>query len=617
MTPDTAGGQDVKSYLRILWRWKLLFVAVFVVVPLGTYLFERGRHKLYQSSALIQPLNTSASPDASSSAGATPVAAAARLVTTTPVAETAATLLSPSASPAALLKQVSASPDTTTGFITITAQDPDAYRAAAIANAFSAALGKREQREMTQAVNAELGSIVRQLASTPRPDASQQASLQQEIGTLRTLRGGGSGGAQLIQAAVPSASPAVPNTRQAVAIAAVIGLLLAAGAVLIAENSDRRLRTPEAAERLTGLPLIGTLPPSAFSPNRGGSARDEVFQMLRAALAVFNDERALARLAVVSPAPQEGKTTVAVGLALAIVRAGSRVVLVDADLRRREVCARLGIKETPGLGAVLANDCELSDAVVEVPVESPEAGRLLVLPAGPARTNPAALLSTPGMPALLKRLDAEADLVIVDTPAALAVGDAISLLEDVSGVVMVVRMNHSSRAAVARLQSVISTAGGRLMGLVATACRQAEGYESYRYYQASLKHAQRRTWREVAYGRPPGSAGSSTNGAPQDSGAESVATRASLSAPVTTGQAQAAGPGPERNAEPTPGQSGAQMEQASSPSQRQARWPNGGPSAGSPPGTTLDDPAPAVASVPALERGSWRKKVRNRLSRFG
>ena len=488
---DGTGQHDLKSYLRILWRWKLLFVAILVLIPLGAYLLERGRPKLYQSTALIQPLNTAISPASSGGIGSAPangsasvvnLMAAAQLVTTPTVAQIAAGNLQPPAGTGSLLHEVSATANTNTGFLTITAQDRDPDRAAAIANAFAAALSEHETRQATREINTQIRAFVKQLASTPSKDTAGQALLTQEIGTLRALRNSTGGGAQLIEAAVPSATPVSPNTRKAVEIGFAIALLLAIGAVFVAENGDRRLRTPEALEALIGAPVLGTVPRSAFSLSRRGTVKaDEAFQMLRTALTYFNVHRPLSSVAIVSPGPEDGKTTVAVGLALAIAKAGSTVVLVDGDLRHAGVCDRLGIESSSGLSDVLAKERELSDVLLEVPIAAPDQGRLLVLPAGPAPPNPSALLSSQEMRHLLGRLEARADVVVLDTAAALAVGDVLPLLQRVSGVVMIVRMNRSSRVAVMKLQRVLSSAGSSVLGAVATASAPADGYKAYGY----------------------------------------------------------------------------------------------------------------------------------------
>lgn len=488
MTPESTGQQDVRTILRILWRWKFLLLTFLVLVPLGAFLIEREKAKVYQSSVLIAPDTNSVSTGSTSPpAGVVPtdnLLAIAQLVTTTPVASAAAAFLHFPATTGFLLGEVTTSPNTDTGFLTITAQDANPKHAAAIANAFASALSNHQSAQAIQSIDVQIRAFRKQLARTPISDAYAAGTLSQQIATLEALRSSAGPGAQVIQAAVAPDTPAGPDTRRAVEIAFLIALLLGVGAVLIAENGDRRLRTPEALESLTNMPLLGTVAPSAFSPDTSDSPRDEEsFQMLRASLAYFNVDRPLVSVAIVSPGPQDGKTTVAVGLAVAAARAGKRVVLVDADLRRPEICARLGINPAIGLGAVLAGEHQLSDVLIDHPVEASDGGRLLVLPAGPPPPNPSALLSSQEMRALLRNLEEQADLVIIDTPAALAVGDALPLLQSVSGVVVIVRMNHSSRAAVGRLQKVIASASGTVVGAVATASGAGAGYgEAYGYY---------------------------------------------------------------------------------------------------------------------------------------
>jgi capsular exopolysaccharide synthesis family protein len=486
MTPESTGQQDVGTYLRILWRWKLLFLAFLVLIPLGTYFYEGGKPNVYQSSVLLEPASGSVSVG-SGNVPTVNLLAVAQLVTTTPLAKTAAAFLHPRASPATLLGEVSASPDVATGFLTITAVDRNPRRAAAIANAFAAALGNHQSRQAIQSIHMQIAALRKQLAVTPVTDPTDRGSLSQQITSLQAARGSTGPGAQVIQPATAASTAAAPNVRRSVELALVIALLLGIGAVVLAEHGDRRLRTPDALERLTDLPLLGTIAPSAFSPGDPEAERDdEAFQMLRAALTYFNVDRRLGSVAIVSPGPAEGKTTVAVGLALATARAGKHAILIDADLRRPQASTRLGMHATAGLGALLAKERTLSEVLVEPRLDLPDGGRLLMLPAGPPPPNPAALLSSEEMSTLLRQLEAEADLVIVDTPAALVVSDALPLLQSVSGVVMIVRMNRSSRAAVRRLQKVIGSAGGTVMGVVATgSVRTAGGYGNrYGYYYA-------------------------------------------------------------------------------------------------------------------------------------
>ncbi len=483
VAPDSTGQQDLSTYLRIFWRWKFLLLAFVVLIPLAVYVIERSKPKAYESSTLIELQDISAQ-----SVGATggPIVtgnldAVARLVSTTSVADIAARLLNQP--PGSLLSHVSASADPNTGFLTIAAQDRDPRQAAAIANAFAAALADRQAGQATSEIDQQVRALRKQLAATPRSNPSARVTIRQQIAQLEALTGSTSSGASVIQAATPSATPVAPKTRRAVELALVIALLLGIGAVLVAENADRRLRSPEDIESLTSWPLLAAIPLSAFSPdNLADPGNEEAFEMLRSALTYFNVERPLASVAIVSPQVSAGKTTVATGLALATARAGKTAILVDADLRRSQVSARLGITTDAGLGAVLAGESPLEDVLVEHPVDAAEGGKLLVVPAGPAPPNPAALLGSKQMRELVRKLEKRADLVIVDSVAALAVSDALPLLQEVSGSVVVVRMDRTSRAAVRRLQKMIASAQGTVLGAVATGTGSlARSYGGYAY----------------------------------------------------------------------------------------------------------------------------------------
>ena len=149
MAPESTGQQDLRTYFRVFWRWKLLFIAFVVLIPLGAYLVERGKPKIYQSSTLMelqdisQGIGTTGAPIVTGN-----LAAVARLVTTTPVVDIAARLLDEP--PGALANEVQASADPNTGFLTITAMDHDPVRAAAVANAFAAALARHQTDQATR-----------------------------------------------------------------------------------------------------------------------------------------------------------------------------------------------------------------------------------------------------------------------------------------------------------------------------------------------------------------------------------------------------------------------------------------------------------------------------------
>jgi receptor protein-tyrosine kinase len=221
----------------------------------------------------------------------------------------------------------------------------------------------------------------------------------------------------------------------------------------------------------------------------------------------FNVDHRLKSVVITSAGQEDGKTTVAVRLAQSAARAGRNIILVDADLRRPQIAPRLHMQATEGLGTVLAGESDLWSVLREIPVSAEgdsqitSQGTLRVLPAGAAAPNPSELLSSERMEQVLGELESGSDLVIVDSAAALAVSDVLPLLRWTSGVVMIARLNRTTRAGVRRLQKIIGSADGTLLGVVATGAPNSSRYDGYGYgYKDSRarKRAERKQLRKAA-----------------------------------------------------------------------------------------------------------------------
>jgi capsular exopolysaccharide synthesis family protein len=509
MTPQPAEQNDFRAYLRALWRWKWLLLSFLIVVPAISYVVEARKTREYESSTLVrsQAVTVDLSQFGGQSLGPQNIDAVARLIKTSAVANAAAKLMNPPpAVSGSLLGEISVTPDTTTGFLTITATDPDPRRAAQIANAFAKAISNNQVAQANAQIDATIKRLQDQINTLPRGDAGRD-QLSQQLQRLRALRGSQNPNAAILEKAVPSFTPVNHKTRRAIELGLVIALLLGVGAVAIAENSDRRVRSPDDLEAMTGLALLSAIPSSAFDPAEDEDLRDEeAFQMLRGALMYFNVDQRLKSVVITSPGQEDGKTTVALRLAQSAARAGRTVVLVDADLRRPQIGPRLHMPSHGGLGGVLTGETDLASELSELPVAAEgdsqitAQGSLRVLPAGLAAPNPSELLSSDRMEQVLNELEAQSDLVIVDSAAALAVSDALPLLRWTSGVVMIARLNRTTRAGIRRLQKIITAADGTLLGVVATGAPTRFGYDGYGYgYNDSRprKRAERKQLRKA------------------------------------------------------------------------------------------------------------------------
>ena len=502
MMPKDTESKDFRAYLRMVWRWKLLVLGLLIVVPAVSYALEARKQPLYESSTLVRAEAAAIDPSLfpSATSGSEDLFMVARLVQTRTIADAAGKLLSPPEPGSAISGLISVSPDIETGFLTISAAAPEPRRSADVATAVASAISANRTAQQIGQINAAINQLLRQRASTPPRDV-QRSQLNAQIQKLRAARGALKPNQAVVESAIPSATPVGRNTRRAVQLGLVIALLLSAGAVALAEGSDRRLRSPDDLEDLTGLPLLSAIPVSAFSSEVGEEQDEEAFQMLRAALTYFNVDRRLASVVIASPGQEDGKTTVAIRLAYAMARAGGRVILVDADLRQPRIGGRLGLKLADGLGSVIVGTRQLSDTLVDLPIRSPDApqgqGSLKLLPAGTAAPNSAELLSSPGLLRVLHELESSSDIVIIDSAAALAVSDTLPLLQAASGVVLIARLNRSTRAGIRRLQQVITAASGTVLGVVATGASPRGGYQyGYGYALPREPRASRRTKRK-------------------------------------------------------------------------------------------------------------------------
>ena len=270
-----------------------------------------------------------------------------------------------------------------------------------------------------------------------------------------------------------------PRPIRNLLVGLVLGGAVGVAAAFARENLDRRLRTVTEVEEVSGLPVLAAVPlqlgketlPVRSSPT---SARAEAYRTLRANLQFTGPEGAPRSVLVTSAVEGEGKTTVAANLAIAAARAGDRVVLVDADLRRPRVAQALDLVTSPGISNVLAGG-PLREALRR----DVEPG-LSVLPSGSRPEGPAELLAGRRFSDLVRKLEQHFDLVVIDGPPILPVADAVLVAPVVSACVVVNRLGVGNRDRLVRALAGVAKVGGRTVGVVANAVRGTDD-ETYAY----------------------------------------------------------------------------------------------------------------------------------------
>ncbi len=454
--------------MHALWRRKWLFLVILVSIPVAVYLISTHISKTYQATALVR-VQTVTTDVPVVGQGLFDISTESLLVSSQHVAKEAAHELGmPRSSGIPLMGSVTAAPfapDTSTvptDLLQLTAQADSATRAADLANAFVRALATVRAAKATAQFNAGIKKLEAQ--SLTATDSATKAEYAREIAVLRSAESADT--TKMIQEATPPATPISPHPRRNTALALMVSLMLALVAVFVRERFDRRLQDSAELEPLLGASLLSVIPRAAFPGERPkpGPVR-EAFRTLASSLVYFNLEQPIATVIVASPTKGDGKTTVAVYLALALADDGHNVVLVDCDLRNPQVSVRLGIEPSAGLTEVIAREVELREALTEVDVGD---RHLRVLASGKRGPNSGRLLGSMRMDSVLTELCELADIVILDTPPILTVSDAVPLLERVSGVILVGKVGVTTRDALQRSRQVVDTAQGKMLGVVAT-----------------------------------------------------------------------------------------------------------------------------------------------------
>ncbi len=486
--PEEFTDADPRDFFRVLWRRKWLILLCVTLIPLAVYFYSDRLTKTYEASTIIQVQDVATDSGLiigqELPTGAANTAKIAALVGTSGVADETSRLMG---EPRGSLRgAIRATNDEDTGFITITATSGNGPRAAEIANTTANALRVTRRRAGINRVDSSIANVEKDLAKLSPGDRLQREQLSERLQGLRALRAAQSQNTQIVEPARAPAAPVSPNPKRNAILAFVVALLIAAGAVALAERLDRRLHDSRDLEKLTHTPLLAQIPASAFP----GSAPDPqlpiVFQTLRDSLTYFNVDQRLASLLVISPLKGDGKTSVATNLAVAFARAGKQVILVDADLRSPQIGARMGTPAVPGLSEVISGNAGIQEALLEI---EPFDSYLRVLPGGTVPPNPSEMLGSARMSTILAELSEMSDLVLIDTAPVLVVSDAFPLFDQVAGIVGVSRLEQTPREAITRAIEVASTAGGRVLGMVATGAKAATDGYGYGYAYGEVPSA--------------------------------------------------------------------------------------------------------------------------------
>ncbi len=320
-------------------------------------------------------------------------------------------------------------------------------------------------------------------------------SKQQETQVSARVTGQRTSNIRIVDKAMLPNQPVSPNIMRNILISLLWGLFLGLGLAFTVEFMDTSLKSPEDVEKLTGLSSLGLIPSYAAdsrnlyldyyaysqrerpaSPNPGTEASaielinhydpnlaiSEAYRTIRTSILFSQTDReALKIFSFTSAFPQEGKSTTATNMAVSFAQLGSKVVLVDTDLRKPRIHKIFKVRNIVGLSNVLTGRVQPRDAIQSTLVPNLE-----IMPCGPIPPNPAELLNSPRMAELLALLRTKYSYVLVDTPPMLFVSDAAIVSSICDCTVIVLRPEKAFRKPFLTMIGELAKAKAKVAGVI-------------------------------------------------------------------------------------------------------------------------------------------------------
>jgi polysaccharide biosynthesis transport protein len=510
--------ETFNRYAALVWNWAWLLILCALLAGGIIYWTSNRQTRIYQASALIlidSAPNIQSALDVQTLYASQQLAATyAQEMTTTPVLDEVAKRLKLASFPGTA--SVIAMPIQDTQLMTVTVQDTDPKRAALLASTVVQVFSDQLQSDHASRYADTKKSLEEQLASleqlmqTASSDLAALGSGEQDqikryqidttLAGYRQSYGYVLQGYQSVKLAEAQSSsgiilkqppeipgvPVKPTPVKSAILAAMVGLILAAGTIFLIDFLDNSIRDPEEITKKWGVPVLGMIISYDQEKNILITAKQprspitESFRSLRTNLDFVGFKSLAHSLLITSASPQEGKTTVAVNLANVIAQSGHKVVVVDTDMRRPRVHKVFQMSNRFGLSDQFIH----SEDHLNGFVRQTEYTDLQVLTSGPLPPNPSELLGSEKMISLLNQLTNQFEVTILDAPPLLPVTDALVLARRVDGVIMVVRPTVTKWAALSNAFKQLKQVNANVIGVVLNdvQIKRSRYYHYSRYY---------------------------------------------------------------------------------------------------------------------------------------
>ncbi|MEP7210631.1 MAG: polysaccharide biosynthesis tyrosine autokinase [Alphaproteobacteria bacterium] len=396
--------------------------------------------------------------------------------------------------------------DTHPDVISATAQEEDVKRRIEAAlRQLQASLGQKVYvaKAKVDALQSHLNGSKAELASTNRGsvelndlqrDVDASSSLYKEFldrfKQTSELEGITEADAQINSFAPVPGWPSYPKTSLNLALGMALGLALAAFVGLVVELMDNHISSPEEVEQVAGAPFIGQIPllpaagnfskarvkPAEYLIEKPHSGFAESFRNLRASIMFADIDKAAKTVAVVSSLPDEGKTSMTYCLGRMAAMSGTKVIVVDGDVRRRQLTEISGVPAEVGLLEYLFGETRLADAIA-----IDEKTGLHILPLTDRKHTPRDVFGSRAFDALLNMLQQTYDLIIIDTGPILLLAETRVVTRKVDQVVVCARWRKTNRGTLRETMKILRDFNANVAGVVLTFVdlRKRSQYSSY------------------------------------------------------------------------------------------------------------------------------------------
>jgi len=344
-----------------------------------------------------------------------------------------------------------------------------------------------DQRRQTLALNEQIAQYTI-LQSDWEQTKKLCDILDERIKELNVTEDVGALNISILEAAHPATTPSAPQKTKYMALALIVGLMLGGGLALLRDWMDQKLHSAEEISTVLGVPVLGVVPSMSRREDVAERGRKvyldsksswaEAYRTIRTAVFFGAPKCEAKTILVTSPAPSDGKTTLASNLAIAMAQAGQKTLILDADFRKpmQHNVFRINHEEM-GLSSVLAGAIKLHEAIQFTGIKG-----LDILTRGPDVPNPSEILNSSGFAKLLKILSNEYDRIIIDSPPVIPVTDAqiIAAICDIT--LMVLRAEKSTRKISRQARDGLLSVGAHMLGVVVNDVPRKGRYGYYGNY---------------------------------------------------------------------------------------------------------------------------------------